>query len=59
MKEAFLHYVWANQLFNSKDLYTTSNESLSILSTGTFTGLDGPFFNPYYALGIFKGRSKG
>ncbi|MEK6492970.1 DUF2851 family protein [Myroides odoratimimus] len=52
MKEAFLHYVWANQLFNSKDLYTTSNESLSILSTGTFTGLDGPdFFNARICIG--------
>ncbi|MCC9041733.1 DUF2851 family protein [Myroides sp. M-43] len=52
MKEAFLHYVWANQLFNTDELYTASNESLSIISAGTFTGLDGPdFFNARILIG--------
>ncbi|SDH33896.1 DUF2851 family protein [Myroides phaeus] len=46
MKEAFLHYVWANQLFNSNELRTANNENIIIYSTGIFTGLDGPdFFN--------------
>ncbi|MDR0194025.1 MAG: DUF2851 family protein [Myroides sp.] len=52
MKEAFLHYVWANQLFNSSQLYTASNEELIIHSPGTFTGLDGPdFFNARLQIG--------
>lgn len=46
MKEAFLHYVWANQLFNSNELRTANNEKIIIYSIGIFTGLDGPdFFN--------------
>lgn len=52
MKEAFLHYVWANQLFNTDVLYTASNERLTITSPGTFTGLDGPdFFNARLQIG--------
>lgn len=52
MKEAFLHYVWANQLFNSSELYTASNEKLKVLSPGSFTGLDGPdFFNARLLIG--------
>lgn len=52
MKEAFLHYVWANKLFNTDELHTASNESLSIISSGTFTGLDGPdFFNARILIG--------
>lgn len=52
MREAFLHYVWANQLFNSEELHTANNEKLIIYSPGIFTGLDGPdFFNAKIHIG--------
>lgn len=52
MKEAFLNYVWVNQLFNSEELCTTNNEKIVIYSTGIFTWLDGPdFFNARLKIG--------
>ncbi|MTG98790.1 MULTISPECIES: DUF2851 family protein [Myroides] len=52
MKESFLHYLWANQLFNQDTLLTDSNELLSIISPGDCTGLDGPdFFNARICIG--------
>ncbi|WP_010250560.1 DUF2851 family protein [Myroides injenensis] len=52
MKEAFLHYIWQNQLFSSNDLFTSSKEQIKIISPGVYTGLDGPdFFNAQLFIG--------
>ena len=44
MKEDFLHYVWKYKLFVLKDLYTTSNENIEILKSGTHNCNSGPDF---------------
>jgi hypothetical protein len=44
MKEDFLHYVWKYKLFVLKNLYTTSNENIEILKSGTHNCNSGPDF---------------
>ena len=44
MKEEFLHYVWKNKLFNSSNLKTTKNDSLTILNFGLHNKNSGPDF---------------
>ncbi|MCR4964925.1 MAG: DUF2851 family protein [Bacteroidales bacterium] len=44
MKEAFLHYVWQYQLFDTEELYTTAGERLTIISPGRLNRDAGPDF---------------
>ncbi|WP_309642590.1 DUF2851 family protein [Flavobacterium sp.] len=46
MKEDFLHYLWKFKKFNTSDLLTTNNQSISIQQSGQYLQLAGPdFFN--------------
>ncbi|NKI33410.1 DUF2851 family protein [Croceivirga thetidis] len=46
MREEFLHFVWKNKKFKTKDLYTVSGDIISIVSLGQINYLAGPdFFN--------------
>ena len=46
MKEEFLHYVWKFQKFCTRELFTSSNKEIKILSVGTHNLNAGPdFFN--------------
>ncbi len=44
MKEEFLHYVWRYQLFASKKMRTTTNESLQVVKAGILNTNAGPDF---------------
>jgi hypothetical protein len=44
--EEFLHFIWENRLFFTKNLLTTSGESVEVISTGRRNTNSGPdFFN--------------
>ena len=44
MTEAFLHYIWAHQLFDKKDLISTNGLSLEIVKPGEHNTHAGPDF---------------
>jgi hypothetical protein len=44
MKEAFLHYVWQYQLFDTENLRTSSDEELAVISPGMLNRDAGPDF---------------
>lgn len=44
IQEAFLYFLWKYQYFNTKELTTTSGESVSITSLGIRNGFAGPDF---------------
>ncbi len=44
MKEDLLQYIWQFQYFNNKEMQTTSGETISILSQGSFNSNQGPDF---------------
>lgn len=44
MKESFLHFVWQQQHFDSKQLSTMDGEAISILKPGQINHHDGPDF---------------
>ena len=46
MKEDFLHYVWKFKKFDTSNLYTSNQESITIIHSGDYLQLAGPdFFN--------------
>lgn len=50
--EEFLHFIWENRLFNSRNLKTTQGETLEILNPGYRNNNSGPdFFNAKIRLG--------
>lgn len=51
MKEDFLHYLWKFKKFDTLDLKTTEDESITIIKTGDYLELAGPdFFNAQIAI---------
>ncbi|RZJ54448.1 MAG: DUF2851 family protein [Flavobacterium sp.] len=55
MKEDFLHYLWKFKKFETLNLKTTQNESLTILKIGEYLELSGPdFFNAQIIIGNQK-----
>lgn len=44
IQEAFLYFLWKYQYFNTKDLFTTSGEAVSVQITGIRNGFAGPDF---------------
>jgi hypothetical protein len=55
MKEDFLHYLWRFKKFETKNLKTVQNESVSIIKTGDYLELSGPdFFNAQIVIGTQK-----
>src|SRR5437879_4452885 len=52
MNESFLHYLWQFQYFEKKELFTSEEEPLTILKTGTLNSNAGPdFFNAKVKIG--------
>ncbi len=52
MKEEFLHFIWKNSLFGSKELETSSGKKLIIINPGTYNRDAGPdFFNSRLRVG--------
>jgi len=48
MKEDFLHYLWKFKKFDTLNLKTAQNESITIIKTGDYLELSGPdFFNAH------------
>lgn len=55
MKEDFLHYLWKFKKFETLNLRTTQNESVTIIKTGDYLELSGPdFFNAQIVIGDQK-----
>jgi len=55
MKEDFLHYLWKFKKFETLNLKTTQNESVTIIKTGDYLELSGPdFFNGQIKIGNQK-----
>ena len=55
MKEDFLHYLWRFRKFDTLNLHTTNNESVTILNQGQYLQLAGPdFFNAQIVVGDQK-----
>lgn len=55
MKEDFLHYLWKFKKFETLNLSTTQNESVTIIKTGDYLELSGPdFFNAQIKIGDQK-----
>ncbi|SHH80362.1 DUF2851 family protein [Flavobacterium defluvii] len=55
MKEDFLHYLWRFKKFNTLDLKSAQNESITIIKTGDYLELAGPdFFNAHIKIGDQK-----
>ncbi|QSB26419.1 DUF2851 family protein [Flavobacterium sp. CLA17] len=55
MKEDFLHYLWKFKKFETLNLQTTQNESLTIIKTGNYLESSGPdFFNAQIIIGNQK-----
>lgn len=55
MKEDFLHYLWKFKKFDTLNLQTVRNESITIIRTGDYLELAGPdFFNAQIAIGDQK-----
>lgn len=51
MKEDFLHYLWKFKKFDTLNLKTTQDESITIIKTGDYLELAGPdFFNAQIAI---------
>lgn len=52
MQEDFLHYIWKHKKFDISNLKTSGNESISIISVGTYNENTGPdFFNAQLNIG--------
>lgn len=45
MKESFLHWVWEQQLLNTRELYTTNKKLLTVFNSGNLNTLQGPDFS--------------
>ena len=46
MQEDFLHYIWKHKKFDISNLKTTGNDTISVISVGTYNKNAGPdFFN--------------
>ncbi|SEP21853.1 Protein of unknown function [Flavobacterium sp. CF108] len=55
MKEDFLHYLWRFKKFDTLNLVTAQNESITIIKTGDYLELSGPdFFNAHIKIGDQK-----
>jgi hypothetical protein len=55
MKEDFLHYLWKFKKFETLNLRTTQNESVTIIKTGDYLEVSGPdFFNAQIIIGDQK-----
>ncbi|WP_343696997.1 DUF2851 family protein [Flavobacterium sp.] len=55
MKEDFLHYLWKYKKFDTLNLKTVQNESITIIKTGDYLELAGPdFFNALIVIGDQK-----
>ncbi|MCP2028863.1 hypothetical protein L1276_004034 [Flavobacterium sp. HSC-32F16] len=55
MKEDFLHYLWKFKKFDTLNLKTVQNESITIIKTGDYLELSGPdFFNAQIKIGDQK-----
>lgn len=55
MKEDFLHYIWKFRKFETLNLKTTQDESLTIIKVGEYLELSGPdFFNAQIIIGNQK-----
>jgi hypothetical protein len=55
MKEDFLHYLWRFKKFDTLNLRTSQNESITIIKTGDYLELAGPdFFNAQIIIGDQK-----
>ncbi|CAC9975144.1 DUF2851 family protein [Flavobacterium panici] len=55
MKEDFLHYLWRFKKFDTLNLVTAQNESITIIKTGDYLELSGPdFFNAHIKIGSQK-----
>ena len=52
MSEEFLYFIWQNQLFNKKELYTSEGEIIEVINSGTRNTDSGPdFFNAKIKIG--------
>ncbi|MBC7607136.1 MAG: DUF2851 family protein [Burkholderiales bacterium] len=52
MKEDFLHYLWKFKKFDTSNLYTTNQESITLIHSGNYLQLSGPdFFNAQMLIG--------
>lgn len=55
MREDFLHYLWRFRKFDTLNLRTTQNETITILKPGDYLGFSGPdFFNAHIKIGNQK-----